>query len=264
MAEISFSVEQFLESLPRVSNQDLPAGSECMICQDQYGSATDTNEEIEHAVFLECAHLIGHECLKIWLLERGKNTCPYCRRELFPPIPTESDEESDDEGEEVDYEAILDSLGFGEEQLATALLRYGEIEATIDALDVSEAEHIEAVRTHDSRERQLYELLLPEGPELPPLGSVQGSVQDDISCWMALGEELRKRGAFDLVVLRGVRPVSGEVDWFLWEMLRHYGYVWRPRMLVQGVEVASGWELGNGALMATIDSRAYRGQLSNA
>ena len=81
---------------------------------------------------------------------------------------------------------------------------------------------------------------------------------------MVLGEELRKRGAFDLVVLRGVRLVSGEVDWFLWEMLRYYGYVWRPRMLVQGVEVASGWGLGNGALMATIDSRAYRGQLANA
>ena len=100
MAEHASFVEQYLQKLSTINISDLPAGSECIICQDPYGTASDTNIQTEHAVRLECDHIVGSECISKWLLERGKNSCPYCRRELFPLLASESDDESDEELDE--------------------------------------------------------------------------------------------------------------------------------------------------------------------
>ena len=280
MAEVLCCVEHFVGSLPRVRQEDLPAGSECMICQDQYGTPNADDGTTEHTIVLPCGHLVGSVCIRRWLSERGSNTCPYCRRELFPPIPTDSDNELDYEVEETesrplleDALAVMASLGLSDadrlEVIQTFETRRVDIEAMTEIIKVSAEDRIEAHRTYISRERALYRLLLPEGPELPLRGTslpelqLMGESHGDLSCLTVLGEELHKWGAFDLVALRGIRPVEwDEPDWFLWEVLGCLGYVWHPRMLLEGVEVASGWSLGNGGLMATIDSVAYRGQLA--
>ena len=253
-----------------------------MICQHQYGTPNADDGMIEQIIALPCGHLVGSGCIRKSLSESGRNTCPYCRRELFPPIPSESDNELDYEVEEAesrslieDALAIMASLGISEadrlEVLRTFETRRVDIEAMMEIIEVSAEDRIEVHCTYVSRERALYELLLPEGPELPlrrtslPELQLMGESHGDLSCLTALGAELHKRGAFDLVALRGIRPVEWEEpDWFLWKVLECLDYVWRPRMLLEGVEVAGGWSLGNGGLMATIDSVAYRGQIANA
>ena len=74
------SAEELLQRLPRVASSDLPE-RECCICREEYGTGD------EFAVSLPCHHIVGNQCIFEWLspTKQANNTCPYCRRELFPP-----------------------------------------------------------------------------------------------------------------------------------------------------------------------------------
>jgi hypothetical protein len=54
----------------------------CAICKDEFG-VTFQDKKSEHPVRTTCGHVIGIECLTIWL--SNHNTCPSCRAILdFP------------------------------------------------------------------------------------------------------------------------------------------------------------------------------------
>ncbi|MCJ1465125.1 hypothetical protein MMC07_003741 [Pseudocyphellaria aurata] len=85
-------IKFFLDDLKPVDTGELkPDECICTICSEEL---TDTH----HAVRLPCGHIFGASCIKAWLnpfapctTEEifgpavGANTCPMCRRELFPP-----------------------------------------------------------------------------------------------------------------------------------------------------------------------------------
>lgn len=77
----STNAEEFLRTLPR---------DECPICKEPYGQKAPDTGIKEHAVRLPCDHVVGRECIAMWLApESNKNTCPLCREEFFPvqPLP---------------------------------------------------------------------------------------------------------------------------------------------------------------------------------
>ena len=51
----------------------------CHICMEELDSGTEIAMTIPG-----CKHVFGSECLANWL--KGQNTCPMCRRELFPKL----------------------------------------------------------------------------------------------------------------------------------------------------------------------------------
>jgi hypothetical protein len=72
-----------VSSLPRVSLENLGDDDRnCAICKDEFG-VTFQDKKSECPVRTPCGHVIGLECLKIWLSDH--NTCPSCRAILdFP------------------------------------------------------------------------------------------------------------------------------------------------------------------------------------
>ena len=92
--------EAFLDQLPRVRRGVLGKPDQCcFICMEEYGTTPSANGIIEHAVTLPCNHIMGSECISIWVSAAGQqsdgggsnnNTCPMCRQVLFevqpPPI----------------------------------------------------------------------------------------------------------------------------------------------------------------------------------
>ena len=113
MTEFSFeSRGAFLASLQPLSSEqreELSSETTCTICREEYASPhqnttgdapttdsttdrpIDTAEgeavvgQIQHeqAVSLPCGHVFGRDCLTSWI-EGSNNTCPICRRPLFP------------------------------------------------------------------------------------------------------------------------------------------------------------------------------------
>ena len=83
--------QQFLDGLPKVNTEDLPAESSCMICRELYGTSTEAAEDgaAESAVRLPCGHDIGAECIRKWLSDdkEARNSCPACRMTFFPAQP---------------------------------------------------------------------------------------------------------------------------------------------------------------------------------
>ena len=53
----------------------------CFVCLQNYGSLTDAGA-MEREIRLPCNHSLGSMCISIWL--KSNNTCPICRKELFP------------------------------------------------------------------------------------------------------------------------------------------------------------------------------------
>jgi len=84
------SAKQFLDVLEKPD--DLEKHDICDICQENFGVRHPDNEPTEHAVVLPgCAHVVGSNCIERWLSadteHEGKNTCPFCRRELCLKAP---------------------------------------------------------------------------------------------------------------------------------------------------------------------------------
>lgn len=88
--------EAFLNQLPRVGRGILGKEDQrCSICMEDYGTTQSATGIIERAVQLPCNHIMGSECISIWVFPptkggSGNNTCPICRRVLFqvstPPM----------------------------------------------------------------------------------------------------------------------------------------------------------------------------------
>lgn len=80
------AIRAFIKSLPRVQLKELgPDVTEknCPICLSEYGTASPTDTPIK----LPCRHILGADCMSIWLVS-GKTSCPHCRREIFTrPAP---------------------------------------------------------------------------------------------------------------------------------------------------------------------------------
>ncbi|PMD22979.1 hypothetical protein NA56DRAFT_81552 [Hyaloscypha hepaticicola] len=66
-----------VSSLPKVSLENLDDDDRnCAICKDEFGVVFQ-DKKSEHPVRTPCGHVIGSECLTIWL--SNHNTCPSCR-----------------------------------------------------------------------------------------------------------------------------------------------------------------------------------------
>ncbi|CAF9934548.1 hypothetical protein IMSHALPRED_009757 [Imshaugia aleurites] len=85
--------EEFLAQLPRVRRGILDHEDQrCPICLEEYGTTPSSRGVIERAVILPCGHIMGSECISIWLSppangHGGNNTCPMCRQVLFVAAP---------------------------------------------------------------------------------------------------------------------------------------------------------------------------------
>ncbi len=95
--------EAFVARLPTVGPGVLAKeDQQCPICMEEYGTMPSTTGIFEHAVRLPCNHLVGSECISLWLTpsppSHSKNTCPLCRNIFFeiPPSHTASDDDDDD------------------------------------------------------------------------------------------------------------------------------------------------------------------------
>ena len=88
--------EAFLSHLPRVGRGILGNENQCCsICMEDYGTTESLTGIIERPVKLPCNHIMGSECISIWVSApstggSGNNTCPICRHVLFqaPSLPT--------------------------------------------------------------------------------------------------------------------------------------------------------------------------------
>lgn len=89
----------FLTQLPRVRRGILGKDDQrCFICMEDYGTTPSASGIIEHAVKLPCNHIMGSECISIWVSNpapggdggggnSNQNTCPMCRQVLFEVQP---------------------------------------------------------------------------------------------------------------------------------------------------------------------------------
>ena len=81
--------EEFINQLSVVLENVLPSEDQtCCICLQEYGFHLSEDDTIEHPVRLPgCNHIIGSDCITKWVSQApdgGHNTCPFCRRILFP------------------------------------------------------------------------------------------------------------------------------------------------------------------------------------
>lgn len=127
--------EAFLALLPKVGRGVLSKEDQrCTICMEEYGTTPSNNGIIERAVRLPCNHVVGSECISIWLTptpgQQNHNTCHVCRYEFFPisdppqPRPrttpwwtehmrihTELGQHIDTLGQQLDLDADINELG---------------------------------------------------------------------------------------------------------------------------------------------------------
>lgn len=80
--------EAFLARLPNVGRGILAKEDQhCAICMEEYGTVPSASGIIERAVRLSCNHIVGSECISIWLTttsgQRRNSTCPVCRHVLY-------------------------------------------------------------------------------------------------------------------------------------------------------------------------------------
>ena len=94
--------EAFLASLPKVGRGVLATeDQQCPVCMEEYGTMPSTTGIIERAVRLPCNHVLGSECISLWLtpspFRHSNNTCPLCRHTLFEVSPSDTEPDDDDD-----------------------------------------------------------------------------------------------------------------------------------------------------------------------
>ena len=77
--------EAFLDELLQTTNSIQSDDRNCVICLQETGKLSRETGYIELLVSLPCTHVVGSGCIARWLTEN--NSCPVCRRELFPAQP---------------------------------------------------------------------------------------------------------------------------------------------------------------------------------
>lgn len=253
MAQQFCCVPRFLARLPIAG--DVGADDTCDICQEKYNNSPDGPAEAP--VRLPCGHIVGSRCIAHWLRDQNKNTCQYrCR--LFPAPEQIFDEFDEDEDDEDDEDSGVDDE-YEEEDWPGPDVYYNhdedldEFAKILDFLDTSETAQSNGLITRARRERQTYRRILALGATMPPLSP--GHLNEVPSAEAdALFLEIQRRGAFNVRGLLAIRS-SGEVsDRELFDIFRSKGYVWRPRLTLNGRHCASGWTLGNSRYLVTVDT----------
>ena len=86
--------EAFLSNLQNVARGVLREDEQqCSICMQAYGTTPSENGIIERPIRLPCNHVMGSECIAIWVSSSvpggtvNNNTCPICRQVLFHSTP---------------------------------------------------------------------------------------------------------------------------------------------------------------------------------
>lgn len=88
-----FDIRKFLSELPAVVSDNGPAHSDdvCLICFVKHHHENPETFSTEHPCRLPCGHIIGRACAAKWLRPHPEgsnaNSCPFCRRRLFPAWP---------------------------------------------------------------------------------------------------------------------------------------------------------------------------------
>ncbi|MCJ1462730.1 hypothetical protein MMC07_001333 [Pseudocyphellaria aurata] len=87
----------YLAGLQVVNTTNLPEEEQsCPVCLLKYddsapitagSTSSEEASEKEPALRLQCNHVVGGSCLRIWF-GGGKTTCPFCRANVFATIPT--------------------------------------------------------------------------------------------------------------------------------------------------------------------------------
>ena len=110
--------QTFLSQLLNIRNIVQAAeGKDCVICREPYGTTSSDIGPVEKQIRLPCdaKHTVGSDCITMWLQEH--NTCPICRRELFPIPEAENNTEDDDEVDEDSWSEAEPVVGVGLPQM---------------------------------------------------------------------------------------------------------------------------------------------------
>ena len=139
--------QNFLDELFQINHvlPENPDDRNCVVCLREIGIMNRDTGFTEHRLRLPCAHIVGSGCLITWL--KDNNTCPLCRRELFPPQPppnidnrpreVQEDQGQDDQGQEdADVANEEEEEGEGEEQFLLNEEHLEIVEGISDALDL--------------------------------------------------------------------------------------------------------------------------------
>ena len=92
----------------------------CFVCLQTYGTLTDAGA-IEREVRLPCNHSLGSICISTWL--KSNNTCPICRKELFPDRPHIDFEEEIVEDEIPNPPVAVPLVSFDDDDLTGQVVR---------------------------------------------------------------------------------------------------------------------------------------------
>ena len=136
--------QQFLDQLLRSENMvgiEERQDPDCKVCLEPYGNRTSKTGGVEGGtelpVRLLCNHQVGTVCIERWL--RENNSCPFCRKTLFPKARSPQDELS----EEVRNLGINDDRGS-----LDARLRWSDLTATVRIGDLVNLDRQRPVTLH--------------------------------------------------------------------------------------------------------------------
>lgn len=228
--------DKFLNQLPTVGLTELEANSECDICHESY--TTDG----ENAIRLPCGHILGSECISLWILPttgQGQNTCPFCRRSLYQSRQEWKAHTSDERNAEMRGQ-MGQLFGRGHRR---ALARMEQLMGLQEIAEARETLHW--------RERWMYHQLQRSNPQMPaldeppaasqylgsPLPHLPAMYKPERNFWTcheeALFEGLQRAGAFF------GEPEGIMSDRKIWAVHRHFGQAYWP-----GCEnLGPGWYL---------------------
>jgi len=225
----------FIDSLPNVGRGVLDKDNQkCCLCQEEYGTQASTRGIIERPVKLPCNHIMGSECITLWLTGGG-NSCPLCRHVFFcRPIPraAELDENFVDWGNP--NHEILDVADFdihNRDQYvdlrSTTPSRDGHQDLTEDVVDHA---------WRRQRERAHYRTLQARNHDIPaPVDSPLIELEQELSDLVF--RDLEEGGIFNELWGDNVEGSGDDVEGSaalvttrreMWELMRDLGFSYRP------------------------------------
>lgn len=79
------SFQDFMDFLEQVLAEDITEETRdrCPGCWETFGEPNDEGVVEPLVRFTRCGHIMGRECFREWFVRRNRNTCPFCRAELF-------------------------------------------------------------------------------------------------------------------------------------------------------------------------------------
>lgn len=217
----------FIESLPNVGRGVLDKeNQQCCLCREEYGTEPSTRGIIERPVKLPCDHIIGSECITLWLTTGGGNSCPMCRRIFFPRQGPEDSQGEEDDGGDTMYE-ILDVADFdinNRDQYLQLRRATPSLSAPPD-FTREMADHI----SRRDRERVLYSFLQYRNHDAPEL---EGNYNTELGEHHLnfLFKDLEERGMFNELWGDSVTADTSEHGLQLptrrdmWDLMRDLGY----------------------------------------